>query len=519
MTFSSLVFICIFLPVTFLLHSAIPNLRFRNALLILSSLFFYAYGEPVYVILLLISVLLNYSIVLLMTGPRKRLMLILAVVVNIGILFTFKYLAFLIDSVNDLFGTKLTVPEISLPIGISFFTFQAMSYVIDVYRGEAEREKNFFRVLLYISFFPQLIAGPIVKYRDIAAQLRERTVTVEEAAPGLRRFIFGLSKKVFIANSMAVVVDAIFKSDLGNVNLLTAWIGAVAYMLQIYFDFSGYSDMAIGMGRMFGFKFKENFDAPYTSVNIKEFWRRWHISLSTWFKEYVYIPLGGNRKGKVRTGVNKLLVFFLCGLWHGANWTFVVWGLFHGAFSFLEEAVSGIRKLPRILGHIYAMLIVCVGFVIFRADTIGSAFDMIGRMFTGFDFSAASMSFTLQQLTPFFIVMLVIGILLAGPGEKLVKKARESAGDEKQPEIHDTFEKNAEHGETGGDISESEPVVIHENKSKSGNGSVETDDKARRAGKKNVLQVVLYVVAFVMLLWCMIRLSSGSYNPFIYFRF
>ena len=488
MTFSSLVFLCIFLPGTFLLHSAIPNLRVRNALLIAASLFFYAYGEPVYILLLLASVLLNYLAVLLMKGGRKRLMLVLAVLINLGILFTFKYLGFLVGSLNDLFGTDLTVPDIRLPIGISFFTFQALSYVIDVYRGEADVEKNPFRVLLYISFFPQLIAGPIVRFRDIAAQLRDRVVRIDEAALGFRRFLFGLAKKVLIANTMAVAVDAIFESDPGNVNLLTAWIGAVAFLLQIYFDFSGYSDMAIGMGRMFGFHFRENFDFPYAATSIREFWRRWHISLSTWFREYVYIPLGGNRKGKLRTALNKLIVFFLCGLWHGARWTYVLWGLFHGAFSFLEEFVPGLRRLPKVLGHIYAMLVVTVGFVIFRADTVGEAFGMIGKMFGGYDFGAGAMSLALQQLTPFFLVMLAAGILLAGPAERIVKKLRGDRNFADFGVVSDGTATEAEAGEKG-------------------------------QGQSVILQTLLYFAAFLLLLWCLLRLSGGAYNPFIYFRF
>ena len=488
MTFSSLVFLCIFLPGTFLLHSAIPNLRVRNALLIAASLFFYAYGEPVYILLLLASVLLNYLAVLLMKGGRKRLMLVLAVLINLGILFTFKYLGFLVGSLNDLFGTDLTVPDIRLPIGISFFTFQALSYVIDVYRGEADVEKNPFRVLLYISFFPQLIAGPIVRFRDIAAQLRDRVVRIDEAALGFRRFLFGLAKKVLIANTMAVAVDAIFESDPGNVNLLTAWIGAVAFLLQIYFDFSGYSDMAIGMGRMFGFHFRENFDFPYAATSIREFWRRWHISLSTWFREYVYIPLGGNRKGKLRTALNKLIVFFLCGLWHGARWTYVLWGLFHGAFSFLEEFVPGLRRLPKVLGHIYAMLVVTVGFVIFRADTVGEAFGMIGKMFGGYDFGAGAMSMALQQLTPFFLVMLAAGILLAGPAERIVKKLR---GEQNFADFGVVSDGTATEAEAGEKVQ----------------------------GQSVILQTLLYFAAFLLLLWCLLRLSGGAYNPFIYFRF
>ena len=472
MTFSSLIFICIFLPVVFLLHSLIPVQGIRNGLLIIGSLCFYAFGEPVYVLLMLGSVLLNYALALWM--KQRKWVLILAVITNIGILAVFKYAGFLVTEMNGLLGTSIPVPELALPIGISFFTFQALSYVIDVYRGTVEAEKNILRVMLYISFFPQLIAGPIVKYRDIAEEIRSRKVTVDGAALGFRRFIFGLAKKVLIANTMAVAADAVFDAGCAQAGMLSAWVGAVAYLMQIYFDFSGYSDMAIGLGQMFGFHFKENFDFPYGAVTIKEFWRRWHISLSSWFRDYVYIPLGGNRKGKVRTGLNKLLVFFLCGLWHGANWTFVLWGLFHGFFSFLEEWIPGLRKLPRFLGHIYSLLIICTGFVIFRADSVGEAFGMLGRMFS-FSFDTTSVSAALQQLTPYFLTMLAAGILFAAPLEGVVKKLRM-------------------------------------------NRMPQGTESAGARGRV-VLQTVLYVLAFLLLIWCLLRLSGGAYDPFIYFRF
>ena len=469
MTFSSVVFLCIFLPIVFVLHAVIPSLKVKNALLIIASLLFYAFGEPVYVLLMILSSVMNYLFARLIGRSGSKLYLVLAVVFNIGLLFIFKYTGFFVQSINTLLHTGIPVPQIKLPIGISFFTFQALSYVIDVYRKKTDVQMNYFKVLLYISFFPQLIAGPIVKYKDIEQEINERSVTVEETAAGLRRFIAGLAKKVLIANAMAVCADAVFNGGYANVNVLGAWIGAIAYTMQIYFDFSGYSDMAIGMGRMFGFHFRENFDFPYASVTIKEFWRRWHISLSSWFKDYVYIPLGGNRKGSLRAGLNKLTVFFLCGLWHGASWTFVAWGLFHGFFSFLEEFVPGIRKLPRFVGHIYTMLVVCVGFVIFRADTFAEAFGMIGRMFAGFDFSPAYMSAALQQLTPYFLFMLAMGILFSAPAENIVKKLR---------------------------------------------GTSEVKVRVRPA-----VQGALYAFSFVLLAWCIIRLSGGSYNPFIYFRF
>lgn len=329
MVFSSLTFLCIFLPAVFLLYTLIPSLKAKNTLLIIASLIFYAYGEPVYVLLMIASSLVNY-ICALNCADRERtkskVFLAAAIVINLGLLAVFKYTGMFVTSLNTLAGLKIPVPEIALPIGISFFTFQALSYVIDVYRGTVERQKNYFHVLLYISFFPQLIAGPIVKYRDISESIASREQNAKDVARGMRRFICGLCKKVLIANAMGQVADVIFSNDIAALSAFPTWLGAVAYLFQIYYDFSGYSDMAIGLGRMFGFRFKENFLYPYAATNIQDFWRKWHISLSTWFKEYLYIPLGGNRKGKARTVLNRLIVFFLTGLWHGANWTFVVWG-------------------------------------------------------------------------------------------------------------------------------------------------------------------------------------------------
>lgn len=472
MVFSSLIFLCVFFPIVFCLHCVIPSIRVRNALLIIASLIFYAFGEPVYVILMIFSAFLNYLCALLMGKINRTAVLITAVVLNIGLLGVFKYTGFFIATLNSTLRLTINVPQIALPIGISFFTFQALSYVIDVYRQQVESQKNFGKVLLYIAFFPQLIAGPIVKYKDIALEIDARSVNIKETTLGLRRFICGLGKKILIANTMAVVADQVFQQEFDTLNIIGAWIGAVAYTMQIYFDFSGYSDMAIGLGRMFGFHFKENFEHPYASLTIKEFWRRWHISLSSWFKEYVYIPLGGNRKGRIRTGFHKILVFFLTGLWHGANWTFVVWGLFHGAFSFLEEFIPTLKKLPHVILHLYTMLTVTVGFVIFRADTLPSALLFIGKMFTGFQFSPSSMSLVHQQLTPFFIVMLVAAVIGCGPIHSLTMKLRA--------------------------VSEKEETLT---------------------SKETFVQFILYIAAFALLMWCIIRLSGGSYNPFIYFRF
>lgn len=475
MVFSSLTFLCVFLPVVFLLYSIVPSLKFRNGLLIMASLAFYAYGEPVYVLLMIFSSLLNYLCARwVAANPRKmsKLAVAAAVIVNLGILAVFKYSGFFVESLNSAAGLSLPVPQIALPIGISFFTFQALSYVIDVYRQSAEVQKNYFNVLLYISFFPQLIAGPIVKYRDISKQIENRTQDIEKIAKGLRRFICGLGKKVLIANTMGQAADAVFNAGGDTASVVTAWLGAVAYLFQIYYDFSGYSDMAIGLGLMFGFEFKENFNYPYGALGIQDFWHRWHISLSTWFKEYLYIPLGGNRKGKARAALNRVIVFFCTGLWHGASWTFVIWGLFHGAFMLLETYVPAIKKLPKIVLRIYTLLVVTVGFVIFRADTISQGLDMIAKMFSGFSISNASLSLALSQLTPWFIIMLVVAVIGCAPIKPVAEQLK-----------FDTY-------------------------------------KAERLSVlPRVIQFVLYLLAFALLVWCVLRLSGTSYNPFIYFRF
>ena len=321
MVFSSMVFLCVFLPVVFGLHLVLPGMRAKNILLVIASLVFYAYGEPTYVIVLILSAFGNYLFARLIAAlpKNKKWIMTAAVILNIGLLIFFKYLGFLADSLYAVTGLSISVPDVKMPIGISFFTFQALSYVIDVYRGTVEAQKNYGKVLLYISYFPQLIAGPIVKYHDVELEINNRKQTVDETGKGIRRFVAGLSKKVLIANTMGMAADNIFNASAGMLSGAGAWLGAVSYMLQIYFDFSGYSDMALGLGRMFGFHFKENFDYPYVSSSIREFWRRWHISLSGWFREYLYIPLGGNRKGKFRTVVNKMIVFLVTGIWHGAS--------------------------------------------------------------------------------------------------------------------------------------------------------------------------------------------------------
>lgn len=430
MVFSSMIFLCVFLPAIFLLHQLLPWIKAKNALLILSSLVFYAYGEPIYVFWLLISSFVNYLLARL-TGRsevHKNVWMVFTVFWNLSFLILLKYAGFLVDIINDLAGTGFPIPEIRMPIGISFFTFQALSYVIDVFRGVAEPQKSFGKVLLYLSFFPQLIAGPIVKYHDVEQEISDRRQSLEEISLGIRRFLAGLCKKVLIANTMGEAADVMFGADMSQINAAGAWIGAMSYMLQIYFDFSGYSDMAIGLGWMFGFHFQENFEYPYISRNIQEFWRRWHISLTSWFREYVYIPLGGNRKGKLRTVLNKMTVFLLTGIWHGASVNFLFWGIYHGFLQMLEEYVPVLRKkagpVKTVLQHIYVLISVCVGFVFFRADTMVQGFLWIREMFTGFTWNPAAVSLTMQQLTPVYLLTFAAAVFACMPVKQVLKGKR-----------------------------------------------------------------------------------------------
>ena len=431
MVFSSPIFLFVFFPLVFLLHRIIPGTRAKNVLLAAASLVFYAFGQLRYVPLFLFSVVVNYTAgALLQRAERKRKgILAAAVVLDLGILGVFKYTDFVLGNLNAL-GAAIPLPGILLPIGISFFTFQGLSYVIDVYRDPSSGTRNFLKVLLYISFFPQLIAGPIVKYHDVAAQIDERHASAEDVAVGLRRFCVGLGKKVLIANAVGAAADAVFNRAGGAGDWRLAWLGAVCYLFQIYYDFSGYSDMAIGMGRSFGFRFRENFDHPYAAVSIRDFWRRWHISLSSWFREYLYIPLGGNRRGKLRTALNKLLVFFCTGIWHGANWTFLFWGLGHGLLASLEGAGIlpaerlGCSRAGRLIGRIYTLLAVMLLFVIFRADSLGAGFAMIGAMFSGRT-DAGALALLRTLLDPSLILVLALAALFAGDWcEKLHAAAR-----------------------------------------------------------------------------------------------
>lgn len=387
MLFSSITFLFLFLPVTVLIYYLVPQ-KTRNLVLLIASLFFYAWGEPVYVVLMILSILLNFfcgkDIGEKRADPvRAKRSLIFAVVMNVLILGFFKYYGLLMETLNVLFPYEIPYRELALPIGISFYTFQELSYLIDIYRGNAKPQQRLLPFALYISMFPQLIAGPIVRYVDIEAQLLNRVMSMRKFGQGVMYFIVGFAKKVVLADSIGALYEQITALPIGSFSVLTAWVGCLAFAFQIYFDFSGYSDMAIGLGKMFGFEFRKNFQYPYIAKNIGEFWRRWHISLGTWFREYVYIPLGGNKCPTSRHLLNLLIVWALTGLWHGAQWNFLVWGLYYGVILILERYVWGraLGRLPAFVQHIYTFVLVLIGWVFFFSPSLGEAMDYLGVMF------------------------------------------------------------------------------------------------------------------------------------------
>ena len=470
MVFSSTLFLFVFLPITLFGYYLVKE-KFANYWLLFVSMLFFAWSQPHYLWIILLNILVNYSCALLIRDhPRARkYILALCVLTNLSILYYFKYFDFTLDSLNKLLGCQFTLRDIVLPIGISFFTFQGMSYVIDVYREDVKAQKDIFKVALYIVLFPQLIAGPIVRYKDIAQEIDDRAVTIDDFSSGIERFIIGLSKKAILANTLAVTADAIWGNGAGNNTWLTAWVGSIAYTLQIYFDFSGYSDMAIGLGRMFGFHFNENFNLPYTSQNITEFWRRWHISLSTWFRDYVYIPLGGNRK---RVYLNLGIVFLLTGIWHGASWHFIAWGVWNGFFILLERLIRNRKKGPKknmsVLGKaiskFYALLVIHFGWVLFRAphtrDALLFVESMLGKMrFSG---SGYTLFWYLDKWT---ITVLIVAVLAAS---SIPQRAGELL---------------------------------------------------RQHLSERVWICLRYVSLLAMLCIAMLRIVSGTYNPFIYFQF
>ena len=494
MLFNSMIFLWVFLPVVIIVNFILSIIKFKNEslrikaknlFLLIASFVFYAWGGIYYLLIMIGTIVIDYVGGLIISkntdnSKNKKTALIVTVICNLTILFFFKYfnmVVILIENVMALGGKgiinavkymegtgALGLREIVLPIGISFFTFQAMSYVIDVYRGETAPQDNILDFALYVSLFPQLIAGPIVHYKDVAVQINDRPESIDMFLYGIKRFCYGLGKKVLIANTLAEVADTIWALDTAKLGASVAWLGIIAYTFQIYYDFSGYSDMAIGLGKMFGFSFKENFNYPYSSASVQEFWRRWHISLSTWFRDYVYIPLGGSRKGNVRTYANLLIVFFLTGVWHGANFTFISWGLMYAVLLILERLF--IRKIldknpVKIINHIYTMFFVMIGWVLFRSDTLLQAKVYIKQLFV-----RSSGDYTiLSYLSLKVIIALLFAILLAGFCQRMLKG---------------TYEK-----------------------------------------VKNNLAVVTvdYVIQIALLVVSIFMIVSGTYNAFIYFQF
>jgi len=466
MLFSSLPFLYYFLPITILFYWIMPS-SFKNLWLLFASLFFYGWGEPKYVFFMLLSIFAGYIFGLLIEKNKDKksadILMILSVVFNMSMLGIFKYADFFIANFNLATGLSIPLLKIALPIGISFYTFQILSYTVDVYRGDTAAQKNLIALATYISLFPQLIAGPIVRYKDVAKQLKNRTHTLEKTALGIRRFVIGLAKKVLIANQLGELTELYLTSK--DQSIIFSWIYAIAFMLHIYFDFSGYSDMAIGLGKIFGFDFMENFNYPYISKSITEFWRRWHISLGTWFKDYVYIPLGGNRVSKSRHAFNILTVWFLTGFWHGASWNFIVWGLYFAILLMIEKYwLLNTLKKSKVLSHVYVLFLVAISFVIFNATDMSMALSTLSSMFAGNNLPLWSIE-TAYYLTSYSTI-LIIAIIGSTPLVKLV------------------FDKLNNHSAASKVLDLLEPVFL--------------------------VLVMLVVTAYLV---------DGSFNPFLYFRF
>lgn len=461
MVFSSLNFLFIFLPITLILYYIVP-FKIKNFVLLIASIIFYAWGEPVYVVLMMLNICFNYvagrNLVALRDEKSRKMQLVVAVVVNLLLLGFFKYAGFLVGTINGIFGASIKWAGLPLPVGISFYTFQALSYVIDVYRRKVGVQKNIIDFGAYITMFPQLIAGPIVRYEHIERQLKQRKISLLKAGAGMERFLYGLGKKVLLANNLGLLYTVI--QTAGERSFLTAWLGAIAYTMQIYFDFSGYSDMAIGLGRMLGFEFMENFDHPYLAVSVTEFWRKWHISLGSWFREYVYIPMGGNRVNAGRHILNLLIVWALTGLWHGANWNFVIWGLYYGVILILEKYVliPLFKKAPAFIKHIYTMLLVIIGWAIFSNTDFTAMGGFLKNLFGGGVTGFADGAFFYYLRNNFLLI--IISIFFCSP----VFKRFMNGTSKKRPAVNIIF----------------------------------------------CIVVFILSVAFLV---------SGSFNPFLYFRF
>lgn len=432
MVFSSTEFLCFFLPIVLMLYYLCRrNRTLSNVVLTVMSLLFYAWGEPTFVLVMLASIFINWLAARVIDGNRERprarkLALIAGLVLDVGMLAVFKYLSFFVRNLNGAFSLNLPDPQLALPIGISFFTFQAISYIVDVYRGHGEAQKHFLGVCLYISFFPQLIAGPIVRYETVAAEIKGRTETLDDFTEGARRFMVGLSKKAILANSLALIVDSIFALSPEKVSVAMSWYAAIAYLMQVYYDFSGYSDMAIGLGKMVGFEFLENFNYPYIADSITDFWRRWHMSLGTWFKEYVYIPLGGNRVGRLKQYRNIAIVWFLTGFWHGASWNFILWGIYFGMILMLEKTflLKLFDRLPRFVRHIYALLLIGIGWIIFSYTDAAAGLSCFAALF-GIGTTAFANSVVWYQILHSLPLLAIAGIGATPLPAKLWKKLAE----------------------------------------------------------------------------------------------
>lgn len=412
MVFSSSIFLFVFLPILVLLYFIVPS-KAKNIVLLSASLVFYSWGEPRNIAIMLFSIFINYLFGIAIEKNRKnsgrKVILWISIIVNIGILFIFKYLNFAVGILNQFTGKGISINEIALPIGISFYTFQILSYVIDVYRESVEAQHNVLSLALYVSLFPQLIAGPIVRYVDVKEQMACRSTCIDNIGMGARRFMLGFSKKVLLADQLSSLVDQVFIGKYPSI--ISNWVGIAAYTLQIFFDFSGYSDMAIGLGKIFGFDFLENFDYPYISKSIKEFWRRWHMSLGSWFRDYVYIPLGGSRAGTARTYINLLIVFFLTGLWHGASYNYIVWGLFYAFFLIIERTQMGgtlLKKVPAWVQHVYTILVIMIGWVFFRADNLDAAVHYIEGMLIPAGNDLINFEFIMNKQYAFFIIVAIL---------------------------------------------------------------------------------------------------------------
>ena len=468
MLFSSMTFLFVFMPLVMAVYF-LSKKEIRNYVLLIASIIFYAWGEPRYLAIMIITILVNYAGAILLDkhySSRQRLWIVsLTIVLDLSFLFYFKYFNFVVDNINGVLATDFQLLDVIMPIGISFYTFQAMSYLIDVYRREVPAQKDVFKLALYIVLFPQLVAGPIVKYHDVCEQIDNRTIEFKNVIIGFKRFITGLAKKVLIANTLAEVVDKIFAQAPENLTTGVSWLGAEAYCLQLYYDFSGYSDMAIGLGLMFGFRFLENFNYPYISKSITEFWRRWHISLATWFKLYLYIPLGGNRKGAVRTYWNLFAVFLVTGIWHGAAWSYVAWGIWNGIFIVIErffglDKDKNDRWYVSAAKHVYAFFAIVWGMIIFRAESLSYAYEYICRMLhidvtkhlPDYDYGVNNK----------FAIMLIVGLICAMP------------------------------------VCRNLIYIKYEHK---------------------VLRTLVYIWLFLLFFWSTISLAASTYNPFIFFRF